>query len=49
MTAPVGPRKDQKIPPPAVEQLRMEPWHLLRNEEQGGFLSLHTFPLIIKL
>ena len=41
--------KDKKIPPPDVEELMREPLHLLQDEEESGFLSLHTFPLIIKL
>ena len=31
------------------EELIVKVWCLLKNEEEGGLLSLPTFPLIIKL
>ena len=31
------------------EELMMEAWGLLKNEEEGGLFPLPTFPLIIKL
>ena len=36
-------------PPDVEEELMMEAWHLLKNEQEGGLLPLPTFPLIIKL
>ena len=29
--------------------MKMEMWHLLKNEEEGGLSPLSTFPLIIEL
>ena len=51
MTVLVWPYRDKKTPLPddAEEELIMEAWCLLKNKEEGGLLSLPTFPLIIKL
>ena len=41
MTLPAWPCKDKKTPPSDIEEeLRMEAWCLLKNEEEGG-LSPH--------
>ena len=49
MTAPVWPCRDKKIPLPNVEEeLMMEAWCLLKNEEEGGLLPLPTFPLVLR-
>ena len=50
MTIPIWPHEDKKTPLPDVEEeLMLEAWFLLKNEEEGGRLSLSTFPLTIKL
>ena len=50
MTIPAWPSRDKKtLPPDMEEELMMEAWHLLRTEEEGGFLSPSAFPSIIKL
>ena len=42
--------RDKKIPLPKLEEeLKMEIWHLLKNEGESGLPPLLTFPLIIKL
>ena len=42
--------RTRKLPPaPSVEEeLMMEAWCLLKNEEEGGFPPFPSFPLIIK-
>ena len=50
MTVPALPRRDKKTPLPNLEEeLMMEVWHLLQNEEEGGLFPLPIFPLIIKM
>ena len=50
MIIPIWPHGDKKTPLPDVEEeLMLETWCLLKNEEEGGCLSLPTFPLTIKL
>ena len=40
----------KKTPPPDMEEeVIIEAWHLLKNEEEGGLLPLPTFPLTRKL
>ena len=40
---------DKKTSPPNVEEeLMMEAWCLLKDEEEGGLLPLPTFFLIVK-
>ena len=50
MTVPAWTYKDEKTPLLTTEEeLMMETWHLLKNEEEGDLLPLPTFPFIIKL
>lgn len=42
MTVPVWPDKDKKTPPlDGEEELMMETWYLLKNEEKGDFSPAH--------
>ena len=50
MTVPAWPCRDEKtLPPDMEEELIMEAWYLLKNEEEVSLSPLPTFPLIIKL
>ena len=50
MTIPAWPSRDKKtLPPDMEEELMMEAWYLLNNEEKVTLFPLPTFPIIIKL
>ena len=50
MTVSAWPCRDKKTPLPNIEEeMIMEAWRLLKNEEEGGLFPLPTFLLVIKL